>query len=152
MHRAAASCIQMWPLLRSQQTMAASFLKKIFKKNPKHTNWTWEALGIFAVRWTPYVFLSVTQHLKTVANIRILLPENINLERNYRPKADLCKHDGSFEAQNFMSRKMTITHRLICTSKAMPVSRSRGWCSMRTIVSIKVTLMRRRTANTNWRN
>lgn len=33
----------------------------------------------------------------------------------------------------------------MCTSKATPVSRSRGWCSMRTIVSMKVTLIRRRT-------
>ncbi len=41
------------------------------------------------------------------------------------------------------------TYRLMCTSKATPVSRSRGWCSMRTIVSMKVTLIRRRTANTD---
>lgn len=37
----------------------------------------------------------------------------------------------------------------MCTSKATPVSRSRGWCSMRTIVSMKVTLIRRRTADTD---
>lgn len=37
----------------------------------------------------------------------------------------------------------------MCTSKATPVSRSRGWCSMRTIVSRKVTLIRRRTVNTD---
>lgn len=41
------------------------------------------------------------------------------------------------------------TYRLMCTSKATPVSRSRGWCSMRTIVSRKVTLIRRRTAHTD---
>lgn len=40
------------------------------------------------------------------------------------------------------------TYRLICTSKATSVSRSRGWCSMRIIVSMKVTLMRRRTVKT----
>lgn len=41
------------------------------------------------------------------------------------------------------------TYLLMCTSKATPVSRSRGWCSMRTMVSMKVTLIRRRTANTD---
>lgn len=37
------------------------------------------------------------------------------------------------------------TYRLMCTSKATPVSRFRGWCSIRMIVSTKVTLIRRRT-------
>lgn len=49
-------------------------------------------------------------------------------------------------------KEITSTYRLICTSKATPVSRSKGWCSIRIIVSIKVTLIRRRTANNNERN
>lgn len=50
---------------------------------------------------------------------------------------------------HFLSDSFGGTYRLMCTSKATPVSRSRGWCSMRTIVSMKVTLIRRRTANTD---
>lgn len=39
-------------------------------------------------------------------------------------------------------------HRLMRISKATPVSASREWCSTRTMVSRKVTFIRRKTANT----
>lgn len=54
-----------------------------------------------------------------------------------------------FSAAYLNVEKGARTYRLMCISKATPVSRSRGWCSMRTIVSMKVTLIRRRTGNTD---